>query len=62
MGGTLMDPFTAALQLVKAIIDARREFWQAIPEAERAALAQKYAASELRWLDFLESLRPKGNG
>jgi hypothetical protein len=28
-----MDPFTAALQLVKAIIDARREFWQAIPEA-----------------------------
>jgi hypothetical protein len=54
-----MDPFTAALALVTEVMKLRAQWWESLTPETKTLLAEKYAAGELQWLAFLESLRPK---
>ena len=54
-----MDPFSAVLNLVTEVMKLRAQWWDSLTPETRTTLAEKYADGELRWLGFLESLRPK---
>lgn len=54
-----MDPLTAALALATEVFKLRAQWWESLSAEKRTQLADKYADGELRWLAFLESLRPK---
>ena len=54
-----MDPFSAVIALVTEVMKLRAQWWESLTPETKTKLAEKYAEGELRWLEFLESLRPK---
>ncbi len=57
-----MDIFTAVVALVTEVMKLRAQWWESLSPEKKTQLADKYAEGEIRWLTFLESLRPKTNG
>jgi hypothetical protein len=54
-----MDVFSAVVALVTEVFKLRGQWWDSLSPEKRTQLADKYAEGEIRWLEFLESLRPK---
>ena len=51
-----MDPITAAIELAKAVVQARQAWWESVSPEKRTELADKYAENELKWMQFFDKL------
>ncbi len=54
-----MELFTLIVSLVTEVFKARNAYWESLSPEKKTALADKMADGEIRWLEFLESFRPK---
>lgn len=54
-----MEIFELGIVLVTEVMKLRAQYFAAASPEKQRELADKYADSEIQWLTWLESLRPK---